>query len=237
MEAKRLWPGGPLFLEAEHMRLTTDSILLASFASVRAGERGADLGCASGALMLLLLVRTEGLRMTGFELLPEAVRLAEENFRLNGMAGRTELFCGDLRETVGRVPKEGFDFVISNPPFFSERSGKISPDADRAAARTETKLRLEELCHAASQLCRSGGRGYFCCRPERLFPFMQAMRDARLEPKRLCFVHHSRTAAASLALIEGRRDGRSGLKVERPFLIRDDSGQETEEYRKICHIE
>lgn len=235
MNTTHLWPDGPIFSDAEHMPLTTDSILLADFAAVRSGEKGADLGCASGLLMLLLLWREHGLRMSGLELLPEAVRLAEENLRANGMDDRGALVCGDLRETVKTMLNGSCDFIIANPPYFPPESGSMSPDRERGIARGETALRLSELCAAASRLCRSGGRIYFCYRPERLLALMQEMREHHLEPKRIRFVHHDLQSPASLLLIEGRKDGKPGLKVEAPFLIHGEDGAETEEYRRICH--
>lgn len=235
MNTTHLWPDGPIFSDAEHMPLTTDSILLADFAAVRSGEKGADLGCASGLLMLLLLWRERSLRMSGLELLPEAVQLAEENLRANGMDDRGTLVCGDLRETVKTMPNGSFDFIIANPPYFPPESGSMSPDRERGIARGETALRLSELCATASRLCRSGGRIYFCYRPERLLALMQEMREHHLEPKRIRFVHHDLQSPASLLLIEGRKDGKPGLKVEAPFLIHGENGAETEEYRRICH--
>ena len=235
MSTTRLWPGGPLFQDAAPLRLTTDSVLLADFAAVRGGDKGVDLGCGSGLLMLLLLRRESGLRMTGLEIQPEALRLAEENLRLNTLRERAELVCGDLRETVKRLPNGGFDFVISNPPYFPPESGRMPPDAARETARGETALALPELCAAASRLCRSGGRAYFCHRPERLVSLLQEMRAHYLEPKRIRFVHHDLHAPASLLLVEGRKDGKPGLSVEAPFLIRGEDGAETEEYRRICH--
>ena len=217
------------------MRLTTDSVLLADYAAVRSGEKGVDLGCGSGLLMLLLLRRESGLRMTGLEIQPEALRLAEENLRINSLRERAELLCGDLRETVKRLPNGGFDFVISNPPYFPPEGGRMPPDAARETARGETALKLPELCAAASRLCRSGGRIFLCHRPERLVSLLQEMRAHHLEPKRIRFVHHHLHAPASLLLVEGRKDGKPGLSVEAPFLIRGEDGAETEEYRRICH--
>lgn len=235
MDGTRLWPGGPLFQDAAPMRLTTDSVLLADFAAVRGGEKGADLGCGSGLLMLLLLRRESDLHMAGLEIQPEALRLAEENLRINGLLERAELVCGDLRETVKRLPNGGFDFVISNPPYFPPESGRMPPDGARETARGETALKLPELCAAASRLCRSGGRIFLCHRPERLVSLLQEMRAHHLEPKRVRFVHHDLHAPASLLLLEGRKDGKPGLSVEAPFLIRGEDGAETEEYRRICH--
>lgn len=235
MDGTRLWPGGPLFHDAAPMRVTTDSVLLADFAAVRGGEKGADLGCGSGLLMMLLLRRESVLQMAGLEIQPEALRLAEENLRINGLLERAELVCGDLRETVKRLPNGGFDFVISNPPYFPPESGRMPPDGARETARGETALKLPELCAAASRLCRSGGRIFLCHRPERLVSLLQEMRAHHLEPKRIRFVHHDLHAPASLLLLEGRKDGKPGLSVEAPFLIRGEDGAETEEYRRICH--
>ena len=235
MEGTRLWPDGPLFQDAASMRLTTDSVLLADYAAVRSGEKGVDLGCGSGLLMVLLLRRESGLRMTGLEIQPEALHLAEENLRINSLRERAELLCGDLRETVKRLPNGGFDFVISNPPYFPPESGRMPPDGARETARGETALKLPELCAAASRLCRSGGRIFFCHRPERLVSLLQEMRAHHLEPKRIRFVHHDLHAPASLLLVEGRKDGKPGLSVEAPFLIRGADGAETEEYRRVCH--
>ena len=132
MEMKRLWADGPAMLEAEHFKLTGDSILLADFTPVRAGEKGVDLGCASGALMLLLLWRERGLRMTGVEIEPEAASLADENIRQNGLAERASVLCGDYRKTSDMLPNGGFDIVIANPPYFREKQGAMSPDTKRS---------------------------------------------------------------------------------------------------------
>ena len=158
MKEMMLWEGGPRYRSDEQMPLTTDAVLLADFTRTRTGERGADLGCGSGILMLLLLWREKELRMTGLELRREACAFARENIERNGLGDRAEVMQGDLRETVKRLPNGGFDFVISNPPYYGTGQGKLPADRDRAAATAETALSLPEVCRAASRLCRSGGR-------------------------------------------------------------------------------
>ena len=73
---EQLWPGGPVFRQAAHFRLGTDTVLLADFIRPDGRRRGIDLGCASGALMLLLLSRAPRLRMTGLELSADAAERA-----------------------------------------------------------------------------------------------------------------------------------------------------------------
>lgn len=233
--AERLWPDGPVFQQTEQVRITADSLLLADFACVKAGERGADLGCSSGLLMLLLLWREPKLRMTGLELQPEAAALGGKNLIRNNLDNRAEILPGDLRETGKNLPNGGFDFVISNPPYFRTEQGIPSPIRDRAAARGETDMSMRDLCRIAGRLCRSGGRAYVSYRPERLGMVLDEMRLARLEPKRLRFVHHNAVSSAFAVLVEGRKDGHPGILVEPPVLIRNSDGTETMEYLRICH--
>jgi len=230
-----LWPEGPVFCASRHFPLSTDSILLADFARARRGETGIDLGCGAGILTLLLLHRQEGLAMTGLELMPEAAVLAERNLAANGYTDRGTVLTGDIRRVRERFPSGSFDFAVSNPPYFPARSGAHSPDAERAAARSESTCSLEELCAAARYLCRSGGSFYVVHRAERLTDLFCTMRANAIEPKRLRLVCHHSAAAPSLALVEGRRDGRSGLTVEPTLILFDADGGESAESRRIYH--
>ena len=92
-----LWAGGPMFAQAEHFRMGTDSILLAHFASPR-GRNAINLGCASGIIGVLMLANAPKLHVTGLEIVPEAAELARENMRVNGFAERSRVVCGDIRE-------------------------------------------------------------------------------------------------------------------------------------------
>ena len=232
---EKMWEDGPSFYQTDFARLTTDTVLLADFAQVSGMKRGADLGCASGALLLLLLWRNPDLSMTGLEISQNAAALAQENMFLNGLDGRSDLICGDFRLTVRDLAAGGYDFVISNPPYFEPGRGVLAPENSRAAARAELRCSLEDVCSAAARLCRSGGKVFFSYRPGGLNRLMAEMSKARLEPKRLRFVHHRQEKEANLVLVEGRKDGNPGLKVEAPLVLFDDNGKESVEYERIYH--
>ena len=38
---------------------------------------------------------------------------------------------------------------------------------------------------------------------------------------------------STLVLIEGQKNGKVGLKVENPFILYNEDGSETEEYKKL----
>lgn len=230
-----LWPGGPVFRQSPQIPLGTDSVLLADFAAAGRSACGADLGCGSGILSLLLLWGDEALRMTGLELQEQAAALARENLAANGLSGRGDVLCGDIREVRALFPAGGFDLVVSNPPYFPSGSGARSPDPVRAAAREEGGCTLEELCGAAAWLLRSGGRFCVVHRPERLSELLVAMTAAGLEPKRLRLCCHRPGAAPNLLLAEGRRGGKPGLRIEPALFLCEEDGRESAEYRRIYH--
>jgi tRNA1Val (adenine37-N6)-methyltransferase len=230
-----LWPGGPRYAQAEHFRLGTDSVLLADFVSLPGASRGIDLGCGGGILTLLLLSRSERLRMTGLEILPDAAERAEENLRANGLETRGSIVCGDIRKARSLFQAGSFDLAVANPPFFPLGSGALPPDPARAAARGELNCTLEDLCSAASFLCRTGGRFFLVHRPERLSEIFVTMSAHGLEPKRMRFVCAREGASPSLVLIEGRRGGACGLAVDPALLLENARGEESDELKRIYH--
>lgn len=232
-EFTELWQGGPLFCQAEHFKIGTDSVLLADFASAAGAKRGIDLGAASGLIGLLLLERTEKLHMTELEILPEACRLARENMEKNALCERCEIVCGDIRAHRTLFRAGSFDLVVSNPPYFASGSGVLSPDADRAAARGELLCTLDELCTAAAFLLHTGGSFALVHKPERLSEVLCTMTAHGIEPKRLRLVCHSAPSKPNLVLIEGRRGGRPGLSVEPCLILRQADGTETDEVNRI----
>ena len=182
-----------------------DSLALGEFATIKPRWRVCDLGTGSGALLLLLARRAEGLALTGVELDALAARTARDNLSRNGLAG--EILEGDFRKVS--LPAGGFDLVLSNPPYFPLGSGTSG-----GSARSEESCTLNELCAAAARLTRNGGRFALCHRPERLCDVLCALREHGLEPKRLRLVSHGPGHPPSVILVEGVRQGKPGLSIE-----------------------
>ena len=107
-----LWPGGPRFARSgAGFALGTDSVLLADFAAQRRARRIADLGCGAGVLTVLLLRALEQATAVGIELQPDAAQLARDNIRANGLSGRAQILCADLREHRAVLAAGSFDPV------------------------------------------------------------------------------------------------------------------------------
>ena len=182
-----------------------DTLALGEFATVKPRWRVCDLGTGSGALLLLLARRSQGLSLTGVELDPLSARTARDNLARNGLEG--QILEGDLRNIP--LPAGSFDLVVSNPPYFPVNAGKSG-----GPARSEEGCTLAQLCAAAGRLVKNGGRFALCHRPERLTDVLCALREHGLEPKRLKLLAHAPGHPPSLLLVEGVRQGRPGIVIE-----------------------
>ena len=141
-------------LSQTQFSLSTDSIVLADFARVFSGARVCDLGCGCGALGLLLLAKCETLQVTGVEIQEPAARCAAENAAQNGLS-QFSVLHGDLREYRTLLPANGFDIVVSNPPYYPVSGGAAPDKLPLAIARSEVCCTLSDLCACAAD--RSAG--------------------------------------------------------------------------------
>ena len=226
-----LWKNGPSF-EDGSFKVSTDSVLLASFASPK-GKNGIDIGCGSGIISLIMLCTNETLHMTGIDVNEDAAETASSNIQRNGLSARYKVICGDIREHRKLFNTGSFDFAVCNPPYYPENSGKLSSDTEKALARGETFCTLGDICKAAAYLIPTGGNFYLVHKPERLSEIFCTMTKYSIEPKRLREVQYRIGRAPNLVLIEGRRGGRKGISVEAPLILTNEDGTETKEVLEI----
>jgi tRNA1Val (adenine37-N6)-methyltransferase len=221
-------------------RFSVDALLLYSFVNLPVVRRIADLGAGSGIIGLLLAKKYPRAQVTLLELQEGLVRLAEENVKLNRLEERVTAVGCDMRVLHGKGPAdqriaEGqYDVVVANPPFRRPKTGRISPEEEKAIARHEIRMTLPDLVSAARCLLRSKGRLFLIHHPERLTELMGSLTEKRMEMKRMRFVHSDTLSEAKMLLVEAVKDGRAGLTVERPLLLYGEDKQYGDEVRKLC---
>ncbi|MBQ4609096.1 MAG: tRNA1(Val) (adenine(37)-N6)-methyltransferase [Clostridia bacterium] len=217
----------------EGFRFGTDAVLLADFAAPKKGEHVADVGTGTGVLPLLLSARAEGTTFDAFEIQPDVADMARRSVQINALEARIRIHALDCREAAKAIGHETCHLVVSNPPYTAQGAGLVSPEKTRALSRSDSDCPLGEWIAACGRLLRNGGR--LCCvfPAPRFLELCDAMRTARIEPKRVRFVVARESAAPKLVLTEGLKGGRPGLHVQPMLITHDAQGGFTPEMRRI----
>lgn len=214
-------------------KFTIDPLLLAAFLPIRSHQAVLDLGTGAGVVPLWLTGYRGVRQAVGLELQPQLVTLARRNVALNQLDGRITILEGDLRTPPPELAERAFDWVVSNPPYWSPITHQVPASSLLACAKFELTCTLPEVINAAARHCRDRGRVGLIHLPERLTDLLTFMRAARLEPKRLCLVHPKPGTAPHRVLVEGVKYGRPGLKVGKPFIIHEPDGEFTPEMKAV----
>jgi release factor glutamine methyltransferase len=92
----------------------------ARFARHTAATNALELGTGSGAISIALAKLAPSLKIVATDISNEALEVALENLRANGVEERIELVRGDLFDSIGaRDSAHSFDLVVSNPPYIA----------------------------------------------------------------------------------------------------------------------
>lgn len=208
---KEVLSGTAFVYTEEFCTFGADALLLARFAAETNPQRLCDLGTGCGVIPMMLLDGGVPYAL-GVEREEKAAALARKTAEDNGLAARFTVLTADWNDLS--VPDLPFDTVTCNPPYFKKGSGATSPFGARKTAREEDEQGLAGVCRAAAKLLAHHGRFFVCCRPERLTDLLCALREAKLEPKRLRYIVNEGNREPYLVLAEGRKGAHPGLTTE-----------------------
>ncbi len=216
-------------------RFTMDSLLLADFCRVKARDRILDPGAGTGIISLLLAKKHPHTRITAIELQPTEAKLCRWNIAANGLEDRITLIMQDLATIKKTLKPPLFDVIVANPPFTVWRAGRTSPSIGRQTARHDRRAPLTAWLNL-QLLLKNRGRYCLVFPAGRAAELMSLLRESKLEPKRLRFVHPSYGRAAYLVLIEAVKSAGIGLEVMPPLIVHETAGDYTGEMKQIYSL-
>ena len=193
-----------------------------------------DLGTGCGILPLLLSQTAKAHSFVGVEIQKGLVECAKKNVVLNHLEDRISILKQDFRKLKEIFPPGSFDVALSNPPYREYRTGRINPSMEKAIARHEIKGNLEDLISIASYLLPPKGRCYLIFPALRTVDLFVALRNGKLEPKRIRFVHPRVGEEAKFILTESLKASGVELKIMRPLILEEPSpsADEREDQRR-----
>lgn len=212
--------GTEIFVSDDH-RFGTDAFLLAVFSDVKHNDTVCDLCSGCGIIPLILHNEYAPKKIYAVEIQHEAVELIKSSVAENSLEDivpvRADLTSDEL---FSHIPRESVSVVTVNPPYYKTNCGLERLSPAQAIARHELKCDLEGVVKAAAALLKFGGRLKICHIPERLTDLLCLMRKYGVEPKNVTLVSNKTGEKPWLALVSGKKGGKSGVEIG--LAVRDE---------------
>lgn len=224
-----------IFQDDECFSFSLDSVMLANFVTIRLRDRNIlDLGTGNGAIPLIVSLRTDK-NIVGVEIQKRLSDMAEKSVKYNNLSEQIKIINVDMKEFVNSNNIESFDVITCNPPYFRvNEKNYFNLSLEKLIARHEVKVTLSDVFYVSRKLLKNNGNLAIVHRPERLLEIFDLFRKNSIEPKRIRFVYEKVSKESTLVLIEGQKNGRPGLKIEKPLILYNEDGSMTGEYEKLC---
>ena len=207
-----------------------DSVLLANFVSLNKNITNVlDIGCGNAPIPLILSTKTSAF-ITGVEIQPDVYDMARRSVSINNLDDRINIVNDDINNYASNIESDSFDVITCNPPFFKVSPGSNFNESEyKVIARHEVKLDLNQLFKISRKLLKNGGVVSIVHRPDRLIDIISVMRENNIEPKRLRFIYPKDGRKCNMILVEGSKNGNSGLKILPPLITHNSDGSYTKE--------
>lgn len=214
-------------------RYSVEPFLLAHWVCPARGSRILDIGTGCGVIPLLLMSRQTDLEITAVEIQNSLYQSAEDNVKSNGWSRHIRVLEGDFCSMDGEWEPETFDWILSNPPYRTLNSGKLNPCREKAIARHELSLTLENLAAASAPLLKPGGRIALAYPFHRLHEVMNQLREVQLNPTRFIRVFGHEKVTPKICLVEAVKGEAPQAPLEQTLTIYNPNGSYTQTMQEI----
>ena len=217
----------------EMFNFSLDSVLLPNFITINESVKNIlDIGCGNAPIPLILSTKTKA-NITGIEIQKEVSDMARDSVKLNHLEDRITIINEDVKEYAKTATPEYYDIITCNPPYFEvQKNSRLNKNDYKTLARHEVTLNLQDILKISRKLLKNGGTLGLVHRPERLIDILTTMREYNIEPKKIRLIYPGKTKEANILLIEGKKNGKKGLKILPPLYSHNPDGTYTDEIQK-----
>ena len=216
------YDGLKIYQYDDKFKFSLDSILLAEFVEIKPSVRTIVDFCTGNAPVPLILSTKTNARIYGFELQEKIYKLARMSVEENNLESRIDIVHANLTEALEYILPESVDAVTCNPPYFKFDKDKslINEDEEKAIARHEIAMNLEDIMIAAKYILKNKAPLYLVHRCDRLEEILECLSKYNFSVKKLQFIYAGYGKEAIMVLIKATKNGKTGsLKVMPPVDV------------------
>ena len=205
----------------DRFKFSLDSILLAEFVTIKQNMKTVVDFCTGNAPVPLILSTKTTAKIYGFEIQTSIAKLAKLSVMENDLDSQIHIINETLKEALEYILPESVDAVTCNPPYFKyDKSSLINENEEKAIARHEITMTLDDIMMSAKYILKNKAPLYLVHRCDRLEEILICLEKYHFKVKKMQFVYAGYKKDAIMVLIKATKNGLAGsLKVSPPLDV------------------
>ncbi|MDR2681575.1 MAG: methyltransferase [Holosporaceae bacterium] len=222
--------GNLSLLQPKHgYRVAVDPIILAGLVELKPGQSVLDVGCGVGTISLILKLRNPSASVTAIDIDADICDIcrcnaAENSLEIDVLNVGLENFHENLSHS-----EKNFDHVVTNPPFFSRESSRISNT--KLLANFET-LKLSDWLSLCVKKLKNGGRLHIIHHASRVGDILSSL-DKKVGALEITPIFPKNGMDAIRVIVQGQKGSRKSTKITGGLVLHDKNGNFSENIKKI----
>lgn len=216
--------GLKIIQDKNEYRFTSDAVLLANTVKAKSGDTVVDFGTGSGIIAILVAYKKKPKQVIAVEIQPQLADMAKRSVDFNGMSDTITVVNDSLQNFADNFAGAKADVVVCNPPYIKLGGGETQEKQNLKICRHEVAVNLDEICMAAGKILKNGGKFFMVHKAERCAEIFLLMQKYGICPKEITEVRAREGDAPYLVIVCGAKEGKQGLKWNKPITVYDKDG-------------
>jgi len=201
-------------------KFSLDSILIAEYVRFNKNSQNIlDLCTGNAPIPLILSLKTKSI-IHGFEIQKKIYKLAKKSIEENKLEKQIKIINDDVKNLINYFPKNHFDIITCNPPFFNNIQEKnVNKNDYLSIARHEIKINLEDILSLVSQFLKENGTFYLIHRLTRLDEILIIAAKYKLFIKEIQIILTKENQRPEIVLFKIKKNAKKGIKFNKIINI------------------
>jgi len=208
------------------LKISTEACLFGAIASDFAFGKILDIGTGSGLIACMIAQKCPTSKIIGLEIDKEVADLAQKNFTGHPLSKILTIVQGDVKDFQS---EELFDFIVCNPPFYSNHLA--NHNKSKHIAIHNDLLKPEDLAASIHQLLNVNGQAMVLYPPLSMHKFEKSLFEKELYINRLIEIRPNPTQAVlrQIAIISPIKSDKTISTIP----IKNTSNEYSDEFKNL----
>ena len=223
-----------IYQNDDWFKFSLESVLLPNFVTINLRcKKILDLCTGNAPIPLILSTKTKA-KIVGVEIQKDIFELAKKSVEINGLEERIHLINDNLSNLKSYYNGDEFDLITVNPPYFSNNpTSQKNDDIHKTIARHELLTNLEEIMKISTYLLKNGAYLAMVHQTNRFFEVVDIFKKYNFSISKIRLIYPKENKESNLFMIEGIKNGKSGVKFLNPLYVHNNDGTYKDEILKM----